>query len=284
MGKLLIVDGHNLLWQMFCGMPSRIVNEDGRAIQGTMGFVGALIKIIKMTEPTNIIVLFDGEHENYRTELSIDYKANRSIGEPEDDMFLQLLDIRTALDFMKIKNIEITELVEADDVISSYVFKYRKDIKIVISSFDSDFFQLINENVSILRYRGKETIICDIRYIEDKFGISPKQYADFKSLTGDKSDNIKGAEKIGIKTAKALINQFGSLQDVIINANKIAKPSIRDSVLRNKERLQINYELIKLDDKATLPLDLNELDYVYNGVTTHEVLRGINLLNERRKK
>jgi DNA polymerase-1 len=280
MEKLLIVDGHNLLWQMFCGMPSRIVNEDGRAIQGTLGFVGALIKIIKLMEPTNIIVLFDGEHENHRTELSGDYKANRDIGEPEDDMFLQLRDVRAALDFMKIKNIEIAELVEADDVISSYAFKYKKDIKIVISSFDSDFFQLIGENVSILRYRGKETVICDIRYVKDKFGILPGQYADFKSLTGDTADNIKGAEKIGLKTAAALINQFGNLQDIIINAEKITKPSIRDSILRNTERLQTNYKLIKLDDRATIPLNLNELAYIYNGITTREVLKGIKLLNE----
>lgn len=283
MEKLLIVDGHNLLWQMFCGMPARIVNEDGRAIQGTMGFVGALIKIIKMIEPTYIIVLFDGEHENFRTELSPDYKANRSIGEPGDDMFLQLRDIRAALDYMKIKNIEISELVEADDVISSYVFKYKNDINIVISSLDSDFFQLINENVSILWYRGKETVICDIKYIKDKLGILPEQYADFKSLTGDNSDNIKGAEKVGIKTAAALINQFGNLQDIIINAEKIAKPSIRDSVLRNSERLQTNYKLIKLDDRAPIPLNLSELAYKYNGITTHEVLRGIKVFNKQKK-
>ena len=282
MEKLLIVDGHSLLWQMYCGMPSRIVNEDGRAIQGTMGFVGALIKIIKMMVPTHIVVLFDGEHENYRAELSADYKANRDTGEPEDDMFLQLRDIRAALDYMNIKNIEITELVEADDVISSYVYKYGNDIKIVISSLDSDFFQLIGENVSLLRYRGKETVICDEQYIKDKFGILPEQYADFKALTGDTSDNIKGAEKVGPKTAAALISQFGNLQNIIINADKIAKPSIRDSILRNTERLKINYKLIKLDDRAALPLDLSDLACIYNGITTHEVLRGIKLLSERR--
>ena len=247
MEKLLIVDGHNLLWQMYCGMPSRIVNEDGKAIHGTMGFVGGLIKIIKMTEPTRIIILFDGEHENDRTELSADYKANRDTGVIGNDLFVQLADIYSALDFMKIKYKEITELVEADDVISSYAHVYGKDIKIVISSFDSDFFQLIDENVSILRYRGVNTVICDIKYVQDKYGILPKQYADFKSLTGDNSDNIKGAEKVGIKTAAVLINQFGSLQNVLTNVEKIKKPSIRDSILRNIERLRINYKLIKLD-------------------------------------
>ena len=87
---------------------------------------------------------------------------------------------------------------------------------------------------------------------------------------------------MGIKTAAALINQFGNLQDIIINADKIAKPSIRDSILRNTERLQINYKLIKLDGRATLPFDLRELAYIYNGITTHEVLKGIKILSERK--
>ena len=77
MNRFLIVDGSNLLFQMFYGMPSRIVNKRGKAIQGTLGFVGALLKIIRRVEPTHITVLFDGEHENGRSELNADYKANR---------------------------------------------------------------------------------------------------------------------------------------------------------------------------------------------------------------
>jgi DNA polymerase-1 len=282
MDKLLIIDGHNLFWQMFCGMPSRIINEDGKAIQGTMGFIGALIKIIKMTAPTHVVVLFDGEHENNRTELSTDYKANRSYFSSDsvdgDPFGEQLEDVYITLDFMKVKHAEIAECVEADDVVSSYVHAYRKDMQIVISSLDSDFFQLIDDNVSILRYRGDKTVICDKIYTQDKYGILPEQYADFKSLTGDHSDNIKGAEKVGIKTAAALINQFGSLQNIQYHANEITKPSIRNSILQNTERLKVNYKLIKLDDRATIPIELSELSYAYNGVTTREVLKGINLM------
>ena len=67
MNRLLIVDGSNLLFQMFFGMPARIVNEQGKAIQGTLGFIGALLKIIRKVEPTHIAVIFDGEHENDRS-------------------------------------------------------------------------------------------------------------------------------------------------------------------------------------------------------------------------
>ncbi len=77
MSKLLIIDGSNLLFQMFFGMPSRIFSKDGKAIQGTLGFVGALIKIIKMTNPTHLVILFDSEQKNVRTEINANYKANR---------------------------------------------------------------------------------------------------------------------------------------------------------------------------------------------------------------
>lgn len=279
MNKLLIIDGHNLLFQMFFGMPSRIINKDGKAIQGTLGFVGALLKIVRLTEPTHIVALFDGEHENDRAELNAEYKANRtdySAVAEEDSPFSQLPDIYAALDFMKIRHTEAAEL-ETDDVIASYAMKYGTKMQIVISSFDSDFFQLINDNVTVLRYRGDKTVICDCEYMRDKVGIAPNQYADFKSLTGDSSDNIKGADKVGPKTAAQLIGQFGTLDNILENVEQISKPSVRKSIMENTERLKINSCLIKLDDKAPLPFAADELQYKYDGITTNEVLAGIGL-------
>ena len=276
---LLIVDGSNLLFQMFFGMPSRITGKGGRAIHGTLGFVGALIKIIKMVEPTHVVALFDGEHDNPRTELSDEYKANRPsfVDVPdEDNPFSQLNDIYTALDCMGISHTEIAD-GEADDAVASYIYTYGSGMEIVISSFDSDFFQLINENVAILRYRGDKTYLCDDAFIQNKFGILPMQYADFKSLTGDTSDNIKGADKIGFKTAATLLWQFGSLQAIIERADEIEKPSIRESVKQHAERLRNNYCLIKLDDRATIPFDIAELEYTYSGITTNNVLERIGL-------
>lgn len=142
MDKLLIIDGSNLLFQMFFGMPSRIVDRDGKAIQGTLGFIGALIKIIKMISPTHLVVLFDGQHKSERKKSLIDYKANRadySNVPVELNPYSQVNDIYSALSFMNIKYIEISEF-ETDDVISSYVNKYGNTTKIIISSFDSDFF------------------------------------------------------------------------------------------------------------------------------------------------
>ena len=91
MDKLLIIDGSNLLFQMFFGMPSRIINKDGKAIHGTLGFIGALKKIIKMTNPTHLLVLFDGERGSNRSDINAEYKANRpdySLVEERENPFL----------------------------------------------------------------------------------------------------------------------------------------------------------------------------------------------------
>lgn len=279
MNKLLIIDGHNLLFQMFFGMPARIVNKDGKAIQGTLGFTGALLKIIRMVNPTHVAVLFDGERHNPRTDLDENYKANRidydAVSE-EENPFSQLSDVYKALDFLGIKHTETT-VCETDDVIAAYALKYGIDNEIVISSFDSDFFQLINENVKILRYRGDNTQIYDVDTFKEKFGILPEFYADYKSLTGDTADNIKGAPKIGPKTAASLVNRYGNLENIIKNAESIEKPSVKKSILESSDRLRLNYKLIKLCDCADLPFTLDEIKYSYNGITTNEVLKGIDL-------
>lgn len=277
MNRFLIVDGSNLLFQMFFGMPARIVNDQGKAIFGTLGFVGALLKIIRKVSPTHIVVLFDGQHENERSGLDPDYKADRidySEVPEEENPFSQIDDVYAALDFMGIRHAETTNC-ETDDMIAAYALAFGKENEIVISSFDSDFFQLITDQVSVLRYRGEKTVICTPEYVKEKFGISPKQYADFKSLTGDTADHIKGAEKVGPKTAALLLNEFDTLENILSHADRIKKPAVRDSIIRNTEKLKVNYKLITLDDHVSVPFRLQELEYVYSGITTNEVLKGI---------
>ena len=276
------MDGCNLLFQMFFGMPARIINAQGKAIQGTLGFVGALLKIIRMTSPTHVAVLFDGESHNPRVDVDADYKANRedySKVAEEENPFTQLPDIYLALDFLGICYAETTDC-ETDDWMAGYVKKFEKsdDVSgVVISSFDSDFFQLISDKATILRYRGDMSVQCDKRYLRDKFGITPEQYAEFKSLTGDTADNIKGAEKVGPKTAAQLVNEFGNLEEILARAEEIKKPSVRESLLRDAERLRKNYRLIKLNGVENLPFELDELEWKDNGVATTEVLKGIGL-------
>ncbi len=279
MPRLLVIDGHNLLFQMFFGMPARIINKDGKAIQGTLGFIGALLKIIRLINPTHVVVLFDKEQENTRKEIDENYKANRTdyTEVPEhQNPFSQLNDIYEALDYLNIRYTEVTG-IETDDCVASYVKRYENEMEIIISSFDSDFFQLISDNVKVLRYQGKKTTVCNIEYIYNKFGVLPSKYVDWKSLTGDKADNIRGAEKVGPKTALKLISQFGGLTKIIERATEIDRPCIKDAIITHSDRLIKNYSIIKLDDKAEIPFLINDLVYSYSGITTNEVLLGINL-------
>ena len=274
---LLLVDGSNLLFQMFYGMPARITDSQGKPIQGTLGFVGALLKVIRFLQPTHIAVVFDGECVNPRKVLDEDYKANRedySQLPPEETPFCQLPDIYKALDYLGICHRE-TRCCEADDWIAAYCCS--TDFRVTVLSQDSDFFQLISSNVSILRYRGDNSQLCDRDYIRQKLGIEPCQYADFKSMVGDTADNIRGAEKIGQKTAAQLLSRFGSLEGILANCQQVEKPSIRRSLEENADRLRKNYMLIRLDGMETVPFTPEEMAYTYGGETSRQVLSAIGI-------
>ncbi len=277
MKKILLVDGSNLLFQMFYGMPSVIIGKKGRPIQGTLGFVGGLLRMIRMVHPSHVAVFFDGEHHNDRTDLSPEYKANRPdyANIPEEDTpFSQLMDIYAALDLMGIVHKE-TEVCEADDWLAGYSYICPDDGEMVISSGDSDLFQLINDRVKILRYRGDNSVICDREYVINKLGVPPERYAEYKALTGDSSDNIRGCDKVGPKTAAALVAQFASLDELVNNADEISKPSVRKAVKECAERIKLNYKLIKLDNVRELPFSFDEMEFEDKKLSTRGVLDAI---------
>ncbi|MBQ2892815.1 MAG: flap endonuclease [Oscillospiraceae bacterium] len=264
---------------MFYGMPARIVGRQGKPIQGTLGFLGALLKTVRKLEPTHLAVLFDGETYNPRGELDENYKANRedySQMPEEDTPFSQLPDVYAALDYLEICHRE-TEECETDDWMASYALGMGKSCKMTLMSQDSDFFQLITDKVSVLRYRGDNSVVCDCAYIRERLGIEPCQYADFKSLTGDSSDNIRGADKVGPKTAAALMQQFGSLDSLLGNIESISKPSVRESIRANAQRLLLNQRLIRLEQKYPVPFSLEQMAYTYDGQTSTQVLTAIGI-------
>lgn len=274
---LLVVDGSNLLFQMFYGMPARIAGKGGKPIHGTLGFVGALLKMLRFLSPTHAVVLFDGEHHNERKDMDENYKANRpdfSQMPEEETPFSQLPDIYAALDFLKIKHAETT-VCETDDVVAAYALTYGKEMKITLSSFDSDFFQLINENVSVLRYRGENSVLCDEAYVAEKYGVTPAQYAEWKALVGDSADNVQGIQGIGPKTAAKLLQSFGDIATLLAQTERIEKPSLRKAIEEGKDRILLNLRLIRLWGCDKIPFAIDELAYAYKGEKTGEVLSAI---------
>ena len=279
MEKMLIVDGMNLLFQMFYGMPAQILNRQGRAIQGTIGFVGALLRMIRMVKPGYVLVVFDGESHNPRKDLDENYKANRPDYKDLDENeipFSQLPDIYAALDYLGICHKETADC-EADDWIAGYVRQHSHRFFITVASQDSDFFQLIGDAVHVLRYRGDSTVVCDRTWLMNKYGIRPEQYAAFKAMTGDSADNIRGVDRVGPKTAAWLLQTYCTLEGIIENAEQISKPAIRKSVMESLGRLEKNMELICLSGCCCLPFEPQQLRWEYKGQTSYQTLSAIHL-------
>lgn len=276
----LIIDGHNLLFQMFFGMPNKIQGKNNQYIQGVIGFIGALRRIISEVEPTNILVVFDSETGGTRNALDENYKANRidytSVPE-EDSPFSQLPLIYQCLDYLNMPYVEIPN-VEADDVIASNALFYQKDFKIVISSFDTDYYQLINDNIVIYKYRGKKSQYINQEIIACQLHIKPKYYVEYKSLIGDAADNIKGVPTIGPVRASCLINEYGDINKIIANLEFIKNPSLKIALTTNLERFKHNYSLIKLTLNQELVLDIVNTESPILEFKTMEILKKLEIV------
>ena len=278
--RLLLVDGHNLLFQMFYGMPSRITGRSGVDIRGVVGFVGALCRLIRMCAPTHIALIFDSETHNPRYDILDEYKANRpdfSLMSDDENPFARLPDIYRAIDKMGIRH-EEARLAECDDVIASYALSYKDECEIVISSHDSDFLQLISDSVRILRYRGDSTLICDREYVMNKFGVSPGLYIDAKALYGDTSDNIPGIRGIGPKTAAKLVSEAGGAEELIRSPERIQNPRLRKMIEESGDMIRRNLSLMRLSGDAPLPFTLDELKWEPRVYRTMDILKNIDLI------
>lgn len=263
MEKLLIVDGHNLLFRMFYGIPGTIKNSKDVDIKATFGFVGGIIKYVKRFTPDKIIVVFDSETsitEN-RNDYE-DYKSNRidySVLPDEENPFTQLPYIIDILNHLQVTNIEV-QGNEADDYIASLCKKYRNENEIVIVSTDQDFFQLVDENVSVYNPRGKDGVLYTPEKVYEKFGVHPEQIIDYKVLVGDNSDNIKGVKGIGPKTAVKILS-CGSIE-CILNKEVIIEDKLLKKLEGSIEIINRNNKLITM--KNDLSIDIDECKFNCN--------------------
>ena len=263
--RLLLIDGHNLLFRMFYGMPDNFYSPEGVKYNALYGFVCAIDKVLRMVQPNRVFVSFDSPDCGDRRELDEDYKANRpdySEMAPEECPFTQLPAIYAALTRMNIPYAEIHGC-EADDVIASYAMQCAEDFDIIIMSTDRDYWQLVSEQVSILNYHGFDSTLVTPPTVRQKYGVEPSQFADWKCLVGDKSDNIVGVPGVGPKNAAALLAKFGSLTALMERTEEIERPAIRRAVGEARERLLLNRRLILLDGNAPLPCPTDELRLNY---------------------
>lgn len=247
MKKIVLIDGHNLLFRMFYGIPTSIKNSKGKEIRGLIGFIGSLKKIIAEFKPYSLLVIFDSEtSKNDNLEISEDYKANRinyNYVAEEENPFSQLPLIKKALEYLNITYIEI-ENYEADDYIASIVTsRVSNEYQFIIVSTDSDFIGLVNNNTYLYVPRGENSILYDEKEVIKKYNVLPRKYIMFKALAGDKSDNIKGISGIGNITASKIL-KYDTINDFILD-NSDSKHS--KLLLSNKEIIERNIKLITMN-------------------------------------
>lgn len=263
MNRFLLVDGHNLLFRMFYGMPDNFYTPIGNKFNAVYGFMSAMNKVLSLLRPTHAIVLFDSPDCGERRSLDEDYKANRpdfSDAEPNDCPFTQLPAIYA---FLRDAGIPMHEThgCEADDVIASYALRCPDDLHAVIFSTDRDYWQLVSEKVSILDYHGMDSSLITPPTVIRKYNVRPDQFADFKCLIGDKSDNITGVPGVGPKRAAELLNRFGSLENILASVEEIERPAVRKALIESRERLELNNRLIRLSANADLPIEPEFLSF-----------------------
>jgi DNA polymerase I len=242
MNRLLLIDGHNLLFKAFFGVPER-VQADGKCVHGIVGFISMTVNIIRKITPTHILVVFDPEETPTRTESYAQYKSNRkdySQVPERENPFTQLAGIKKGLETIGIKYCEQPGY-EADDLIASYAV--NPELQAVIVSTDNDFLQLVDRTTLVYHYHGKNSIFYNVEAVTEKFGIPPSRYLEYKALIGDKSDTISGVRGIGPKTALKVMKKEKTL------------------TAEEQAIYERNLELIRLNSKVALPYELDQLTY-----------------------
>ena len=214
---LILVDGSSYLYRAFHGLPA-LTNSQGHptgAIHGVLNMLGRL----KSDYPTVFFgVVFDPKGKTLRDEYFPSYKAQRPRMPEELSMqILPLFDMIRALGYPLVQ----VPGVEADDVIGTLADKAaNKGMRVVISTGDKDFAQLVNEKISLVNTMDKTTL--NEEGVMNKFGVRPNQIIDYLSLMGDSADNIPGVPKVGPKTAVKWLKQYDSLENIITNAREIS--------------------------------------------------------------
>lgn len=235
--KLFLIDAMAMIYRAFYAMnKSPRINSKGLDTSAAFGFFNTLLSLLKQYKPTHIGIAFDLHGPTFRHKEFADYKSNRQA--TPDEIRQMEPYIRDIIDAMHIPILS-SEGYEADDVIGTLAKKAAKQgFEVYMVTPDKDYAQLVEENVKILKLgrMGSDAEIWGVDEVLQKFEIEhPKQVIDILGLWGDSSDNIPGVPGVGEKKAKALLKQFGSIENAIERCDDIESKSLRNAISENKE-------------------------------------------------
>jgi DNA polymerase I len=257
-GELFLIDGNSLAYRAFFALPESIATSDGRPTNAIFGFASMLVKIITEHHPAAVVVAWDagmsGREKQYEQ-----YKAQRK---PRPDLLADqwphMMPLVEAFGFTNIK----VEGYEADDVIGSLVRRAcEQEIPVMVVSGDRDVYQVVEPGVRVMTTsRGiTDTKVYDKEGVVERYGVPPELVTDLIGLKGDTSDNIPGVPGIGDKTAAQLLQEFGSLENVLANVEKISGAKRKQNLTEHAEDARISKELATLRFDIETGLDLDEL-------------------------
>jgi len=261
----ILVDGHSLMYRAFFGLPD--MDAAGVPTNAVHGFLSMLLKAFEDIQPQYCIVLFDEHGPVFRHETFKAYKEGRA---PMPDRLIPQFDvIREVLAAMGLGVMSLPGY-EADDLIGTISLQCKqKGIHSLILTGDKDDLQLVDEDVHMLFTKKgiSETVIYDPAGVKEAFGVSPEQVTDWKGLMGDPSDNIPGVPGVGEKTAVKLLTEYGSLDNVLANADNI-KGKLGERLREHREQALMSRELatIKRDVPVTIALKDTTLENLAAGI------------------
>ncbi len=258
--SLYLFDGSALFYRAyFAFIRNPLINSKGEHTSATFGFVNSLWRVIREESPDYLAVVFDTKEPTFRHRMYDKYKANRE-AMPEE-LVTQLPRIRQATEALNIMHYELAGY-EADDVIGTIAAKIAgKNLKVHIVTSDKDCFQLVNDNVNVYRPRsaGEGIDKMGAKEVEAKFGVPPELVIDKLALMGDSSDNVPGVPGVGPKTADKLLEQFGSLDNILERHSEIAAKGVRSKIENNIEQARLARELVTIECDVPIPFDLDEM-------------------------
>ncbi len=256
--RVIIIDGNSLVNRAFYALPP-LTTTDGKQTNAIYGFLTMLLRMLDDYNPDYIGVAFDKRAPTFRHKEFTEYKAGRKGMAPE--LAKQIGPLKEILDAFNIYKIEL-EGFEADDLIGT-ISKYfdDRDIETLIVTGDRDALQLATDKTKILfTKRGITNIeIYDRKKVIEQYEVTPEQFVDLKGLMGDKSDNIPGIPGVGIKTAVKLLKEFGSIENVIQNTEKITGPKLKENVELNREEAVLSKRLATIVRNVPIDIDRDQL-------------------------
>jgi len=252
--KLFLIDGNSLLYRSYYAI-QRLSTSQGFPTNAIYGFINMLRKMIDKEKPEYLGIVFDTKGPTIRHAAFKDYKAQRK--PMPEDMEVQVPVVKKIIKALNIPFFEF-ESYEADDVLGSLARKASaQEIHAVIVTNDKDLFQIVNKTTTV--YNPAKEIYLDEKTVEEFFGVSPSQVVDVLALWGDPSDNIPGVPGIGEKTSKSLINEYGSLENLLKSLDTLKNPRLKDKIEQNLDKLELSKTLVTIERELDLEFNLDKL-------------------------